>query len=152
MGGSQSEHHRAVVAVKAIRLLCNPCCKPLAHYRHHKHVSSHKQRLCVRQHPHINHHSHAYQEVGNEQGIAHKLYAAHQRRHIWYVAVEHQSGKERSKHGLKPDHLRHPRCEEHHSEHIHKLGDLVAIILEEPSREAGIAIQHHAAVDAEAQQ
>ena len=44
----------------------------------------------------VDEHSHTYEEIWDEERIADKLYAVHQRRDTRDITVENQSGEERS--------------------------------------------------------
>ena len=64
------------------------------------------QHIAAREHrPHINEHAHANQEIRDEQRIANKLDAVHQRRHMRNIPVENQSGDECAEDTLQSDGL-----------------------------------------------
>ena len=108
VGGGQAEHHRAVGGSHAVEPLGCQGSQPFACERYSQHDRCYEQRIAFHDNAQIDHHSHAYKEVGDEKGVSHEFDTVHQRRCGWNVAVEHQSGEESSEHRLKPDRSRYP--------------------------------------------
>ena len=147
MGRGEAEHHAPVRAVHAVDLLGDPGRHPFAHERYDEHHRGHGQGVAAHYHSHIDHHPHTYQEVGDEQGVAHKLDAVHQRGVGGDVAVEYQAGEEGAEHRFEADGSGYPGAEKHHHHHIDILRDLLAVELEKPPRDARIGVEHCKAVE-----
>ena len=97
--------------------------------------------------PHINEHAHANQEIRDEQRIANKLDAVHQRRHMRNIPVENQSGDECAEDTLQSDGLRAGSAEEQHGHDEDELHDGIGITAQEPAcqswNEQGDTHQEH---------
>ena len=85
----------------------------------------------------IDEHTHSDQEVGDEQGIADKLDAVHQRRDAGDEPVEDESGEKGTEDALQSAHLRHRGAEKQHREHVDVEHHRVGKMLEEPAGDAG---------------
>ena len=148
----EPEHHLAVGGLHAEPFLRHIRRYPFAGKSYHKHVQCHHDGVGLHYHTHVHHHSHTYKKIRDEQSVAHKLDAAHQRRHVWHKPVQKQPGIERAKHRFKPDDLCKPRCQEHHCKHKHKLCDIVAIFPEKPTRQPWKQIKQNHAISAQLHQ
>ena len=142
MGTGEAEHHLAARGAVAVDALRYPRRQPLAENGHREHHGAHGERVGVENHAHVYHHAHADEEVGDEQRVAHKLDGAHKRRRRRHIAVEDKAGGKRAQHGLQAYQLRAPRGHEHHRHHEDILRHLLAVALEEPTREARDAVEH----------
>ena len=104
MGRSEAEHHITIGFRQPEQQTGDIGCQSLAEgseeydkeYCPH-HVESGENG------PHIDEHTHTYQEIGDEQRVADKLDAVHQRRHMGDIAVEDQSGEEGAEDAFKAD-------------------------------------------------
>ena len=107
--------------------------------------AEHYPQYCsaLEEQPDVYQHSHAYQEVGNEYGVANELYAVHQRRYLRDEPVQYQSGEERSEDAFQSDvvgeccaeeQYRHDEDEPHHR---------VAVLPQEPAHEPGYEQYHY---------
>ena len=84
-------------------------------------------------HMHINQHTHAYQEIGNKQGVAHKLQMVHQRRDMRNQPVQYQTCKESTQDTFHPHKLHQSGSEENHGKHKYELHHVVIVPPEEPT-------------------
>ena len=153
MGVGQTEYHLPVKGAHVIGELRYPGGKPFAqrcHYRHHygyiESVPSRKYHLD------IDEHSHADEKVRDENGVAHKLDAVHQRRHIGDVAVHDDASEESAKHALKTYKPGGAARQKHHGEYKYELHHAVAVVLEKPSGDARKQIDDRDAVYHKTQQ
>ena len=86
--------------------------------------------------PDIDEHAHTNEEVGDEEGVADKLYMVHQWRHGRDVAVEDKSGEESTEDTLQPYKACQRGTEKQHGEDKDELHDRVAIAPEKAPRES----------------
>ena len=115
------------------------------------HHDEHDDLCCCtcEERPHIHQHTYANQEIRNEDGVADKLNAVVEWSGTRYVAVEHQSGKERAEDAFQPAEVGCGCCEEHHAEHEDELHDSIGISAEEPSDDAREEEEQHEAENGE---
>ena len=90
----------------------------------------------MEEHAYVDEHANADKKVGDEEGIADKLDAVHQRRYVRYVAVENQSGEERAEDAFYADRLAERGAHEEDGKHEYELHDGIAIASQEPACKA----------------
>ena len=100
----------------------------------------------VKEATHIDEHTHTDKEIGDEEGIAHKLDAVHQRRHTRNISIEHQTRKEGTEESLEPCQLRHGGTQHQQYKDKGKLRHIVAILLEKISRKSRVAEEDEEAI------
>ena len=87
---AQPVHQVPFDAAHPVNLLRQPAGNPLARQGNGNHHARHLQRVAVAEDDmHVYQHPHAYQEIGNEKRVAHKLQVVHQRRDVRNQAVQH---------------------------------------------------------------
>ena len=96
---------------------------------------------------HVDEHAHADEKIGYEEGVAYKLDAVHQRRHMGYVAVEDEAREEGAEDALKTYALAQDSTHEEHGHDEDKLHDGVAVTTQEPARELGYEDGEAATID-----
>jgi len=129
---AQPEDHLTLEGLQSEGLLRHPRGHPFRHQRHNDHDACHLECApSAEQRPDVDQHAHADEEVGDEDGIAHKLQTIHQSRHPGDIAVEHQSGEKGAQQSLQVDELHHQRTEKHQCQHKDKLYDDVLVVYEE---------------------
>ena len=105
---------------------------------HHDHHGGHVERLhASEEQVDVDEHAHAYQEIRDEEGVAHELQVVHQGRHVGHVTVDHQSHEEGSQQSLHAYQLHHDGPQEREGQHEDELVDVVLIVVEEIAGDTG---------------
>ena len=134
-GGARSrqpEHQAAVVGLHLEYLLRGKGGQPFGGDAREGHHRCHEDCSAVAEGAQVDEHTHADEEVGNEEGIAHKLHVRHQRRGGRNEAVERKAGEERAENALNAHHLHKSRTEEHEHKYEYILHHAVVVAAEEP--------------------
>ena len=85
----------------------------------------------------VDYHTYAYQEIWDEQGIAYKFKACHQRTRLRNESVDYQTGKERTEQAFQ-SHQFGKRCaEEDEQKYKYILHDTVVVAAHEPTAYTG---------------
>ena len=134
MGITQTEHHLTGRLRHAIDKLRKPSSHPLGQSSHYNHdyyylngITSIEQRSQIDKHPH------SYQEIRNEQRIAHKLGTVHQWRHTRDKTVQHQSGQKGTENTFHTCQLSQGCTKEHQRQNEDILHHIVLVLAEEPT-------------------
>ena len=103
MGIGELIHYGTVHRGQAEKPLGHHGGKPFGEHCHCRHHSSNVEGVpSVGDHIDVDKHSHSYQEIGDEDGIAYEFKPSHKCGSSGYETVEHKSCKERSEHPFKP--------------------------------------------------
>ena len=140
VGAGETKHKVALSAIHFVGLLSRPSREPLRDERHGNHIYGNPDGAEVGERADIDEHAHTDKEIGDEERVAHKLETPHEGGSRRNVAIQHNSGKERTEHRLKSDCLRKPRRKESHREGIDKLRNAIGVAFEKPASDARIGI------------
>ena len=146
MCGCQAEHHPSPGAGHTVDLLGDHGRKPLADEGYGEHHGGYCEGRWLPYDPDIDHHAYSDEEVGDEEGVAYKFYAAHQWRRSGDVAVEDESGKEGAQDLFESDLFCAPGSQEYEDKDEDKLCHLVGYRLEEKACQAWIEVEDGDAV------
>ena len=131
---AQSVHQLPFNPSHFIYFLRQPAGNPFTCQCHHNHYSRYFQSIAMTEnHVHINQHTHTYQEIGNKQGVAHKLQMVHQRRDMRNQPVQYQTCKESTQDTFHPHKLHQSGSEKNHGKHEYELHHVVIVPPEEPT-------------------
>ena len=135
---AKAEYHVALQCPHAQQLLGKKGSYPLGGERHHDHHRGHVERLhAPEEQVDVDEHAHAYQEIRDEEGVAHELQVVHQGRHVGHVAIDHQSHEEGAQQSLHAYQLHHDGPQEREGQHEDELVDVVLVVVEEIAGDAG---------------
>ena len=136
LGVAQAEHHLALVPGHPVYLLREEGSQPFAEGGHHSHHYRHLHRLSPgHKATQVYDHPDTYQEIRDEQRVADKLQAVHQRGDLRHELVEHHPHKERPQDALHPGERHQSAPEEHKRQHEDELHHSVIVLAEEPPAE-----------------
>ncbi len=120
--------------------------EPFRRHGGDRHYGCHVKRApATGQNAEVDHHSYANQKIRDKQRIAHKFYPDHQRRTQRHISVKDKARDKGSENALDTQTDSYGSRQKDHDKYIDKLGDSVAITLEEPARQARIDENGHQA-------
>jgi len=114
----------------------------LAKGAHKDDYENDEEHLWLEEHTDIDEHAHTDKEIGNEEGIADKLYAPHEGRHGGDETIEDKSAEEGAEHTLKTYKFAQGGTHKHHGEYEDVLHDGVAIVAKEGTSKTRDGIEH----------
>ena len=143
MGRRQAEHHVSVALrqpEQQARQIGGHCLAEGAEEGNHQH---HPQYVgALQQHAYVDEHAHTDEEVRYKQGVARKLQAVHQRRHVGDVPVQDKSREEGAENAFQTDEVSKRSIEEHNGQDKDELHHGITVASQEIARQMRDKPQH----------
>ena len=138
MGGGEAKHQVASLAIEAQEPSREIGCQGLAG-RAEEGDAGHDQEdaSTLEEQVEVDEHTHADEEIGDEEGVARKLQTVHQRRDLRDEAVEDQSSHKGTEDALQANHLGERATEKEDAQDKNKLHDRIAIAAQKPACQSG---------------
>ena len=136
--GAQSAHHVSLSGGKLQSPSHQLRCEKFARRSDNDHCQSHGGDVPTREDGvQIDNHAHPNEEIGNEEGISHKLDALHQRSHSRDFAIEHDAHEEGTEKPFHSSPFHEPSSQEDQDEHEDILHHSLIETTEKPTRQRG---------------
>ena len=141
---SESEHHQSVGAGVVEEFLARHGGDVFRQCARHNHHGNDGECRSAGEHGFdVDEHTHTNQEIGDEDSVSDEFCAVHERGRRWYETVEDESAEESAEDALDTTELSNGCGEEDHGEYEDVLDDIVGLVTEEPSYDAGEDEENH---------